>query len=114
MQFLALQRVELEHDDVVEAVQLLGGQLEHARIDLDGDHGRGLLGRQRRERAGARANLQHHVVGPDGGGVEEQVEQVQVDQEVLAVLVVRPNARLLEPPHEEGESLTRRGHGIGD
>ena len=47
----------------------------------------------------------------DGGRVEQHVEQIQVDQEVLAELVVRPDARLLEAPHEEGERLARSGVG---
>ena len=106
---LVPHRVEVEHRHVVEMMQFLAGQLEHWRIDFNRDDGCGLLGQKRRERTRARADLQDDVVAGDCRGVEQQVQQVQIDQEILPVLGTRMNARLLETFEEKGERLSGNG-----
>ena len=71
------------------------GRLEPA-VELDHVHVRGALGEVLRQHAEPAADLQHHVAGAELGGAADHVEDVRVDQEVLAQLAVGPDAELAQ------------------
>ena len=54
-------------------------------VDLNGHDLPRFFGEQRSQRAHTRTDFQHHVLGPDVGGLGQQFDQVQVDQKVLTV-----------------------------
>ena len=64
--------------------------------DLDHVHVRGPLRKVLGQHAEAAADLEHYVVRRQFGGAGDHVEDVRVDQEVLAQLAVRADAEL---PH---------------
>ena len=69
------------------------GRLESA-VELDHVHVRGALGEVLRQHAEPAPDLEHDVGGVELGGATDHVEDVGVDQEVLAELAVRPHAEL--------------------
>ena len=87
--FLFARASAVQDADVGHPGGRLGGEPGHPRVDVDGDHRRPLRRHQRRHRPGPRADLQHHVVGADVRRLDDQVVDVQVDQEVLPVPVLR-------------------------
>ena len=58
---------------------------------------RGALGEVLAQHAEAAADLEHDVLGRQLGGAADDVEDVRVDEEVLAELAVRPDAELAHP-----------------
>ena len=58
-------------------------------VDLDGVHVRDALGEVARQHAEARADLEHDVVGRELGEAADHAEDVLVDEEVLAELLLR-------------------------
>ena len=67
-------------------------------VQLDDVHVRHPLGEVLGEDAEAAADLEHHVLRAELGGAGDHVEQVRVDQEVLAQLAPGPDAERLHPP----------------
>ena len=104
-----LKGIHLEHDHVAQRMQLLAGKLEHSPIGLHGNHDCRLRGQKRGQGAGAGADLQHHVGGGQIGRIGQYSQQVQIDQEILPELGPRPDARLLEAPHQKRQSLSGCG-----
>ena len=68
-----------------------------AAVELDDVHVRGAFGEVLAEHAEAAADLEHDVVLGQLRGAADHVEDVRVDEEVLAQLAVRPDAELLHP-----------------
>ena len=67
-------------------------------VDLDDVHVRDPLREVLRQHAEPAADLEHHVVGGQRGGAGDHVEQVRVDQEVLAEVALGADAERLHPP----------------
>ena len=63
-------------------------------VDLDHVHVRGALGEVLGQHAEPAADLEHDVLGRERGGAADHVEDVRVDQEVLAELAVRADPEL--------------------
>ena len=86
--------------------QRVGERRLQAPVQLDGVH----PGRRPRQGHGqhaqARADLQHHVGGAHGGLADREVDQVLVEQEVLAEVRVGPDAVRGQAPHH-AEALAR-------
>src|SRR5262249_647808 len=78
------------------------------RVDLDAEDGPGVLGQADGQAAGAAADLDRQVVAGQLGVAQQQVEQVEVDEEVLAELVPGPDAALLEQVGAVAQGLPRR------
>jgi hypothetical protein len=113
-----------EHELHVSALadHLLRDRLERP-VDLDGDDRTSMVGEPRSERPGAGADLQHRVGRVEFRRADDQVEQVQVDEEVLAELALGLQPVVLEEAQQVRERLARRrnrrgwrlrgvGHGI--
>src|SRR5207248_1147814 len=66
-------------------------RLERA-VDLDGDDPGNVIGQVAREDAEAGPDLEHDVVGPQVGEPADHAEDVLVDQEVLAQLLLGGDA----------------------
>ena len=111
---LVLEDVGVQQADVVALA--LDGLLGHAgerRVDLDAQHGPGLLHQPHGHAAGAAAHLQDQVVRRQLRRAQDQVDQVEVDQEVLAQLVLRLDAALVEHGAQIGQGLPSRWlHGL--
>ncbi len=71
-------------------------RLERA-VELDHVHVRDALGQVLGQHAEAAADLEHDVGLGERGGARDHVEQVRVDQEVLAQVALRADAELLHP-----------------
>jgi hypothetical protein len=63
-------------------------------VELDDVHMGGALGEVLRQHPEPTADLEHHVGGLELGGAADDVEDVGVDEEVLAQLAVGPDAEL--------------------
>jgi hypothetical protein len=83
---LVLQRVLMQHHDVRVIDQRLAGKLMQVRIDFHRHDGGGFLRQHGGERSGPRAHFEHHVVGRDRGGFDQQFDEVQIDQETFGLL----------------------------
>ncbi len=68
-------------------------QLQPA-VELDHVHVRHALGQVLGQHAEPAADLQHHVLGRQVGEPADDLEDVRVDEEVLAQVAVRPDAEL--------------------
>ena len=66
-------------------------------VELDHVNVRGPVGEVLRQHAESAADLEHDVVGVQRRGAADDVEDVRVDQEVLAQLAVRPDPELPHP-----------------
>src|SRR5688500_376294 len=64
-------------------------------VALDDVDVAGALGEVLGEHAEAAADLEHHIVAAELGGARDDLEQVRVDQEVLAQLAVRADPERL-------------------
>ena len=73
-------------------------------VELDDVHVARTLGEVLGEHAEAAADLEHDVLGAELGGARDHLEQVGVDQEVLAQLAVRADP---ERPHAAQARLRR-------
>ena len=93
---LVPQAIALEHGHVGMGLEFLAGQLLELRIDLDRDHPGCLGSHAGRQRTHTGSDLEHHVMVVEPGGGLQQIQQVQVDEEVLAILGLRLQAGLLE------------------
>ena len=71
------------------------GRLQLA-VELDHVHVGGALGEVLRQHAEPAPDLEHDVGGAELGGAADDVEDVGVDQEVLAQLAVGPDAELAQ------------------
>jgi adenosylcobinamide-phosphate synthase len=94
---LVAEDVAVDQDDLV--AERGDGLVRHGVegvVELDAEDGTGLLGEADGEAPGAAADLEGQVGRRQLGGAQEQLEQVQVDEEVLAELVLRLDAALLE------------------
>ena len=101
------RRVLEQQRDVLPAEQLLAGQLVHARIDFDRDHFRRPLGQHSGQRAGAGADFQHQIGGLEPRRIDQQPDEIQIDQEILAVPSVRFDADFGKAPLQKRERLVR-------
>ena len=99
---LVSQRIEMQHRHVRPIEQLLAGKLEQMVVDLDGHDRRRPIGHLRRERPGAGADFQHHILRPNVGRVHDQLLQVEIDQKVLPMPRGRRNPHLTESLNQEG------------
>src|SRR5262245_57299721 len=82
------------------------GQLDKTLINLNAEHGAGLLSEPSGQAAGAATDFDHGIVARGLRRANDQVKQVQVDQEVLAELALGPDAVLLEEIAQVGERLS--------
>ena len=80
---LPRQRVGQDDPDVGILMGRLGRQGEHSRVDVDGHHRRGVLGHQGGHRPCPRPDFENDILGAKLGGLDDQVMNVQVDQEIL-------------------------------
>ena len=71
----------------------------------DKETARDLWSEQGGQRTGAGADFEHDVVGPDVGRLDEQPQQVQVDEKILAVARLERNPHVGEPLLEKRNSL---------
>ena len=79
------QTVLLEHQYIVEQLKLFRSHLMQVLIDLDRNHLPGLLSKNTGQRAHAGSYFQHDIITVQLGTAGDHVQQVHVDQEVLAV-----------------------------
>ena len=70
-----------------------------AAVELDDVDVARAFGEVLREHAEAAADLEHDVVVGQLGGAADHVEDVRVDEEVLAEVAVRADAELAHPSH---------------
>ena len=80
--------------------QLFARQAMQILIDFDRQHGARLIGQPAGERPDARADLQHHVGLTEFRRPGNQVDEIQIDQEILAVMRDRPKARCGQSPRQ--------------
>src|SRR5262249_26605323 len=88
---LVLQNVGVQQGEVVAAVQEFAHHLVKGRVDLDAEDGAGQVAQARGQAAGAAADLDRQVVLRQLGGGHHHVEDVEVDEEVLAELALGPD-----------------------
>ena len=103
---------EVQRDVRVRVDRVAQRRLQPA-VELDDVDVRGALGEVLGEHAEAAADLEHDVVAAELGGARDHVEQVRVDQEVLAELAVRadPERLMRRRLGCAGRSLTSRTAG---
>ena len=93
-------------DAVARTDQFLG-ELGESGVDLDAEDGAGGIGEARRQAAGAAANLDGQVFLRQVSGTHDQVDEIEVNEEILAELVLRLDAVLLEQGAQVRLRLTR-------
>jgi len=82
---LVSQGINLEHHHILVPLQLLAGQLVQVLVNFDGDHPTGVLSQQGGQRAHSGADFQNDILGTDFGRLCQDLDQVQVDQKILAM-----------------------------
>ena len=94
----------MELDGVGEVERRVGVGVERVAqrrlepaVELDHVHVLGVVGEVLRQHAEAAADLEHDVVLVQLRGATDHVEDVRVDQEVLAQLAVGPDPELAHP-----------------
>jgi hypothetical protein len=100
-----VERREVELDGVGEVERRVRMRVERvaqrgleAAVQLDDVDVRHALGQVLGQDAEAAADLEHHVGRVELGGAGDDVEDVRVDQEVLAEVALRADAERLHPP----------------
>ena len=89
---LVFEDVAAHDRHVGEPVDGLGRQLLHSRVDFDRDDRARPLGQKCGESAGPRTDLENHVVALELRLRDQKLDQVQIDEEVLAQVVPRIDA----------------------
>src|ERR1051325_10378972 len=80
-------------------------QRDEIGINLDAHNSSGGITQASRQATGATAHFEHHILLPQLRGAQQQLEQVKIDQEVLAKLVLGMNTALPEQISKVGERL---------
>lgn len=81
---LAGERVGMDEADVLEGGEVFRGDGEDVGVNLDRNDAARTLGEETGEAAGADADFEDAVGGIDGGGIEQSIHQVSVDEKALA------------------------------
>jgi hypothetical protein len=87
---LILQHVASEERDIRKTFDGLRRQLLHSRIDFDGDHRTGQRRKRGGQAAGAGADFENQIRRAEFRLSDEKIQQVQIDEKVLAQFVPRP------------------------
>ncbi len=77
------------------------------RIDVNGNNCTCRVGEARGERAGAAADFEDQVLARQFGGANDKVEDIEIDEEILAELPFRFDASLGEQVAQVRQSLAR-------
>ncbi len=108
MLFLLRSAFEPKHRYIWEFDKLLTRQLKQMGIDFH-RHNRGRLGRHhRRKRTRAGADFQHDVVACQLGGIDNDLNQIQIDKKILPMSRGGADAHLAETFEQKGFRLS--GH----